>query len=379
MTISVLWTPAALPVAPGLFLDADLGVTASGGVVESWGNQGAIGGDFSNGASYRPALVTGELPVPGAVVRFAGGDSLVGSTAINPLLRNVAAGWMLLLIKRTGTDASATSRRVLMASTSSNNAARASIFWDDATGGTSENRLAIGGRRVDGEAYSRVQSSTTQGPGAWKIVLGEVLYSSRTLRLYINGVLDAENTSAFASAGNTSDTPSSQWTIGGTASGSSSWIGDMAMALAGAGTISTDDRQMLEGWAAHRYGLTALLPSGHPYEITPPVLGPVIYPAPGMRALDEIHGVDTLRVDVKRYINSESQLPQRARVSLMRMRDKHVFRRAWSDAGLASFPGVNAARDRYIALAEYPSNPDNPSAEEYLRPVAGVSLKRGES
>lgn len=90
-------------------------------------------------------------------------------------------------------------------------------------------------------------------------------------------------------------------------------------------------------------------------------------------------GPDTLTGVVKRRVG-ETDLPQYARVSLLRMRDKAVARRTWSDpvTGEFSFHGVDSTR-RFITIAEYPTNPDNPNAEEYLRPVAGVSLKRGEA
>ena len=44
--------------------------------------------------------------------------------------------------------------------------------------------------------------------------------------------------------------------------------GTTAEILITGGAISTDDRQKLEGYWAHRYGIT--LPSGHPYENDPP-------------------------------------------------------------------------------------------------------------
>lgn len=93
----------------------------------------------------------------------------------------------------------------------------------------------------------------------------------------------------------------------------------------------------------------------------------------------EFGGQDTLSGVVKRRIGS-SDVPQMARVSLLRMRDKALARQAWSDpeTGAFSFPGMDTTQ-RFVTLAEYPNNPDNPDAEDYLRPVAGVSLTRGEA
>lgn len=93
----------------------------------------------------------------------------------------------------------------------------------------------------------------------------------------------------------------------------------------------------------------------------------------------EFGGGDALTATIKRRVG-ETDVPQYARVSLLRARDKMLARQAWSNPGdgLCTFSNVDASQ-RFIALAEYPSNPDNPDAEDYLRPVAGVSLKRGEA
>lgn len=66
--------------------------------------------------------------------------------------------------------------------------------------------------------------------------------------------------------------------------------------------------------------------------------------------------------------------PTRAKVTVLRRLDKAVARVGWSDAaGNFSFPGLDTANQQFIALAEYPSNPADPTAEGYMRPVAGVS------
>lgn len=91
-------------------------------------------------------------------------------------------------------------------------------------------------------------------------------------------------------------------------------------------------------------------------------------------------GPDTIVVNVAINLGA-SDAPQYARVTLLRAKDKMVVRQAWSDpeTGVATFSGVNTERHHYISLAEYPSNPDDPNAENYLRPVAGVSPLRGQS
>jgi hypothetical protein len=38
------------------------------------------------------------------------------------------------------------------------------------------------------------------------------------------------------------------------------------------GVLSTTDRQRLEGYLAHKWGLQANLPAGHPFKNTPPTV-----------------------------------------------------------------------------------------------------------
>jgi len=75
----------------------------------------------------------------------------------------------------------------------------------------------------------------------------------------------------------------------------------------------------------------------------------------------------------------QPDVPTKARVSILRLRDKALARQVWSDpaTGKWSVSGLDTDRTRYVALAEYPGNPDDPAAEGYLRPVAGVSPLTG--
>ncbi len=81
---------------------------------------------------------------------------------------------------------------------------------------------------------------------------------------------------------------------------------------------------------------------------------------------------------VTKHRVGETDVVTRARVSLMEAsRSKRIIASTWSDpeTGKFTFRGLDTARRRFITLAEYPANPDNPANENYLRPVAGVSKK----
>jgi hypothetical protein len=50
------------------------------------------------------------------------------------------------------------------------------------------------------------------------------------------------------------------------------FIGDIAEFVILSSTPSNDDRQKMEGYLAHKWGLDGNLPSGHPYKSAPPEL-----------------------------------------------------------------------------------------------------------
>lgn len=82
-------------------------------------------------------------------------------------------------------------------------------------------------------------------------------------------------------------------------------------------------------------------------------------------------GTVTVRTSIK---GNPSNAPTPAEVTLLRRRDKKVARVGWSGAdGVATFTGLDTKNQQFVALAEYPTNPEDPEAEGYMRPVAGVS------
>jgi hypothetical protein len=91
-------------------------------------------------------------------------------------------------------------------------------------------------------------------------------------------------------------------------------------------------------------------------------------------------GPDSVGGTTSKKVGSEV-LATRARVSLLRKQDKLVVAQKWSDpvTGDFQFDGLDAKSQRFITLAEYPGNPDDPAEENYLRPVAGVTKKPGEA
>ena len=60
--------------------------------------------------------------------------------------------------------------------------------------------------------------------------------------------------------------------IGNGGGGVTAWDGSLYSFATSDQVLTDADRQKLEGWAAHKYGLIGNLPSGHPYKILAPTL-----------------------------------------------------------------------------------------------------------
>jgi hypothetical protein len=61
------------------------------------------------------------------------------------------------------------------------------------------------------------------------------------------------------------------------------WCGDLAEVLIFSTALTTSQRQQVEGYLAHKWGLTSSLPSKHPYRPLPPIFPPNLFiPTPSM-------------------------------------------------------------------------------------------------
>jgi hypothetical protein len=58
--------------------------------------------------------------------------------------------------------------------------------------------------------------------------------------------------------------------IGGDGNPARGWRGLIYEIVLSSSSLSLDDRQRLEGYLAHKWGLTANLPSDHPFKVSPP-------------------------------------------------------------------------------------------------------------
>lgn len=379
MSAPLPWRPSGLAAPPQVWL-ADDSVVVDSGVVSEWRDVGSAGIHFSSTTTERPAVLNDASIRGHQIVRFDGtNDRLLNSTAAGlAIMRNVTSGWAFAVYRKRSLDTVAGDKPIIWLPRGGSSASR---FLLACSSGSTKNRPVVGGRRLDNDGFGGAATPAEVTTTDWRMVYGIANYGANSLSLHLDGELITHATGVWGAGGATSDTsPTNPAAIGAAASGAAYSDIDLACLLIGTNSVPGGaDIDRLFGWAAHRYGLAGKLPAGHAYKSGPPVVGPVVRPQ-GLQARDEVSGIDAVFGTTQRRVDASTVVPQRARVTLLRQRDKRPVRRTWSDAdtGAFRFDGVNTARERYIALTEYPSNPDDPSAENYLRPVAGVSAKRGE-
>jgi hypothetical protein len=127
-----------------------------------------------------------------------------------------------------------------------------------------------GGRRLNTDSYEQAPNPAASVPSDWTMVVGVINYAARTVDFYRDGDLLATTTGAWTAGGNTSDTQGNGMTIGAFQSLATLFDGRIAEVATGIAVPSTDEIDKLFGYMAHRWGLTANLPSDHPYKTVSP-------------------------------------------------------------------------------------------------------------
>lgn len=270
-----LWTPLNMTTVPQLYLDAqDSVVTDVSGYASAISNLGAMGADgnfVQATAANRPVIVANELNGK-RVLRFDGADDRLigGSVAQRDLTRNKSAVWVYAVVKKRTADSPGAHRVIFSASIGTATTSRIRAVAGTIDAG---NMPGLGARRLDGGVFKSV-SAPTASVGNYYLAAFEVDYSTRVGRVYIDGALSAEDTALIDSAGPISDTASQEPLVVGAFPSQDLGFADIDLAalVVGNAALPALDRQKLEGWAAHKYGLTASLPANHPYKTTAPTV-----------------------------------------------------------------------------------------------------------
>jgi len=244
------WTPASLGADLALWLDADDAstITLNGSNVSQWD-------DKSGNTRHATQATAADQPtytlsgLNGKPVLTFSSDTLTINTSGIPQPYNI------FLLGRSNTnfvpfflDGTTSANRVMMGHN------------PNATGDIG--RAFIG----SGSTFFLAPSGSSFAYNAPGILGGE--YNGTNSQMFANGSTVAN--------GNAGSTAIQSLLLGNryvTASGGATFLnGYIGEFLVVSSTLSTADRQKLEGYLAHKWGLTANLPAGHPYKSTPPTV-----------------------------------------------------------------------------------------------------------
>ncbi|MEG1695605.1 MAG: hypothetical protein RR282_00750 [Acinetobacter sp.] len=255
------WTPNNL--SSQIYLDAD---DLSASSISSWTDRKSGASFIQAAPSSQPALsaINGKKSV-----LFDGlNDNLeCTNSLITGIFKNIGAGYLFVVSQKTETSDAGKDSPLVYFETPSTGYTRFGIFAG--LNGNNENTYSSLFRRSDSDSAYYLNSTIASNDLATKIVSTEFDYSQPTCKFYVNSTMAAQSTPPFGT-GLTSNTDSNRSMIG--SNGAFYFKGNIAAIIAGNTVLSTQDRQKLEGWAAHKYGLLSSLPTGHPYKTNPPVV-----------------------------------------------------------------------------------------------------------
>lgn len=245
-----LWTPSDLDSGTlTAWYKADSLSLNDGDGVGSWTDSSGNGHTVAQLTGTRqPTFETNELNgLP--VLRYDGTNDILSDGDIADLDVGTGDIWLASVLKSTDDGA-------------------AQFFFEKGS-----NQFGLMCSRT-GDLRARLGSNVNipvQNSGNWsrtEFVLVTASRVSSTCNGFVNGSdMDTTGTTNTGSISN-----SNVLDIGATAVGGNPMTGDIAEVLVGGATLSTVDRQKIEGYLAHRYGLEGNLPSDHPYKSAAPTI-----------------------------------------------------------------------------------------------------------
>lgn len=258
MLFGKVWTPLHLSNLPKFFGNSDNVIKDSSNSLSRLIDLSGNNNHFDQSSNtLKPVATNG-------VIRFDGLDDYL-KCVNRSLFNNIPSAWVFAVYKKRSisvpTDAGTCVFYVPADQTNSNRFNLLSKRYS--TGLTS-----FAARTLITDTTSIIGSSAVRD-GSFMFAYAEAKYSSGTTRLRTNCFDDATGT---ITAKNTSNIDAPDIYIG---SGGLVGYADLdvyALILGTGSTPTLSELQKLEGWAAHKYGLTDNLPIDHPYKTLVPTL-----------------------------------------------------------------------------------------------------------
>lgn len=241
------WTPAALGSALALWLDADDAstITLNGSTVSQWNDKSGNGRNASQAtAANQPTRTLAGLGGR-TVLTFDGVDDRLVTASTTLGITNSAS-------------------LIVLAQLSSRTPPEQGIVGSD----EETNRFGFFISGSNAMRWNPMSTNQIEAPSVTgtQILVGTA--QSGATELFRNG------TSIVAGAGSAGSMVSTPFSIGNMRPGTTlpHFSGPIAEVLVLSSSLSTTNRQLLEGYLAWKWGLEANLPSDHPFKNTPPTV-----------------------------------------------------------------------------------------------------------
>lgn len=259
-------------------------ITESGGSISLWEDKTTNGNDADDAVDNGNNKITTKRPTVATAaqnsldaINFNGSQHFDHNTA-KGMLRDRSCALMAVAMKYGSVSTSTYQFAWANRDGTGNTALRFQLLHNNT------NKFIAISRRLDADTANELVETSATPPydTNWHIHVAVLDWAADTLSYYIDGSLIG--TDSYPSGGaNTSNTdlPSAHntWTAIGNTSrsagnnlplSSGSRIGEMICGAKSSGSYATSDREKLEGYLAHKWGLESNLPSTHPYRYSAP-------------------------------------------------------------------------------------------------------------
>jgi len=271
----VNWDPSLISTA--LWLDAaDAStVTASSSLITEWRDKSGNGKHVTAADALRPTYTSAGLNAK-SVVTYSGSQSLQAATASDWKFLHDGTKHSVFAVWKAGTSSDPNATYSLCSTrTSGANTVGALIRFDDRTTIPLNNAFAHTAVNLFGESsqtyVNNISANDSHSPNVATMVGVDADPSNSTAVdrsiIRINAGAQIKNNTGDTSAPSTNN-PQHAIIIG--ASQTNYLAGYIAEFVIVSGVVTTLNRQRIEGYLAHKWGLTANLPNDHPYKVNPP-------------------------------------------------------------------------------------------------------------
>ena len=268
------WDPSQLSsVAAWYDADAITGLS-NNDPVSTWADASGNGYNLTQTSTKRPTYKTSTLNgLP--VIEFDGTDDyLAASTAADWTFLHDSTGSSLFVVLKAGTSANPNAAYAALGTHSGTTTdVGINLLYDDRSSLSRNDRMVSLVNNGSGSFFVlNVSSDDAFDANTYGLVSVVSDPANTTLAdrssIYVNGGTAITNNSTSGSL--STSNPTYALHVGSQGNGNSKLLGGIAEVVICDAVLTSTDREKLEGYLAHKWGLTANLPVSHPYKSSAP-------------------------------------------------------------------------------------------------------------